>query len=251
VAEGNPEIKSMKIYFLVPVYNEALNIARLSENLLHCLPAHKKHYVFVDDGSTDNTVELIQASLLNLPFTVITKAQNAGPGDSFNMGFEWILSHSKDTSDLIVTVEGDNTSDLTILPDMVAISRLGYELVLASVYTQGGGFDKTSFFRKVISSIANMLFRFHFGIKVLTLSSFFRIYHVGLIRRIKEHFGTIIQEKGFISMLEVLVKAIRLDTRIIEVPMKLYSARRVGKSKMKIFRTTISYIRFLLKKKYV
>ena len=54
-------------------------------------------------------------------------------------------------NDKVVTVEGDNTSDLEILPVMLANSKMGFGLVLASVYAQGGGFDKTSAFRKIIS----------------------------------------------------------------------------------------------------
>ena len=36
-------------------------------------------------------------------------------------------------------------------------------------------------------------------------------------------------------MLEILLKSIKLNARIIEVPMILKSDKRVGKSKMKIF----------------
>jgi len=59
----------------------------------------------------------------------------------------------------------------------------------------------------------------------------------------------IVAEKGFVSMVEVLLKAIRLNSSIIEIPMRLHSTRRKGKSKMKTLKTAVSYIRFLLRKK--
>ena len=125
-----------------------------------------------------------------------------------------------------------------------------YDLVLASVYAQGGGFSKTSIFRKLISFIANQLLRFIFGIKILTLSSFYRVYTVSIIKSIKSHYGKIITENGFICMLEILIKSIRIGTKIIEVPMILNSDKRIGKSKMKIIKTSIRYIHFLLTKRF-
>ena len=46
-------------------------------------------------------------------------------------------------------------------------------------------------------------------------------------------------------MVEILIKAIKLEAKIIEVPMLLNSENRKGKSKMKIFKTILSYLRFL------
>jgi glycosyltransferase involved in cell wall biosynthesis len=240
---------SIMIYFLIPVFNEAQNVETLFCDLQNVCQEDEKFYVFVDDCSKDNTVETIKHFFKNTTFKIILKDKNYGPGDSFNLGFEWILLQYKNDDDLIVTMEGDNTSDLKILHKMISICRLGYDLVLASVYSQGGGFDKTSFFRKIISFFANMTFRLFFNIKILTLSSFYRVYQVSLLKRIKNMFTVIIDEKGFISMLEILIKAIKVQAKIIEVPMKLMSANRKGKSGMKIFKNTISYLRFLFLKK--
>jgi hypothetical protein len=159
---------------------------------------------------------------------------------------EWILSHSyQHDKDLIITLEGDNTSDLGILDTMLMLSLAGYSLVLASVYAQGGGFKDTTFFRKVVSFVANQVLRFAFDIKTLTLSSFYRIYHLEIIARIKKKHTVIIESPGFICMIEILLKAIRADAKIIEVPMTLTSSVRKGKSKMKILKTSWAYIKFL------
>lgn len=237
------------IYFLIPVFNEVDNMPLLAENLTSCLPGEERHFVFVDDCSTDGTVDAIKKLFNKFPLQVITKQANGGPGDSFNKGFEWILSNSKSDSDIIVTLEGDNTSDIGILFTMITLSRLNYNLVLASVYAQGGGFDKTSFFRKIASLVANLMVRFVFNIQVLTLSSFYRVYHVSLLRKIKSENGIIIKESGFISMVEVLIKAIRAKASIIEVPMLLDSSKRKGKSKMKTMQNMVRYLQFLIKSK--
>jgi len=218
----------------------------LASNILNSIPEYDKYYVFVDDCSTDNSVELIKELFNKHSYHIITKDENKGPGDSFNKGFNYIIDHSKSDDDIIVTMEADNTSDINILQKLISINQLGYELVLASVYAQGGGFEETSLFRKIISNLANLILRYFYNIKVQTLSSFYRVYDIKLLKRIKTKYGNIINENGFISMVELLIKSIKSDATIIEVPMKLYSKKRAGKSKMKVFKTMISYIRFLL-----
>ncbi len=237
----------MSLYFLIPVYNESANLDQLAENLLRSVPEEKKFYLFVDDASTDDTVSKIETLFQSRPFHVITKDRNQGPGDSFNLGFEWILKESDNEADIIITMEADNTSDISLLPKMVSISALDYDLVLASVYAQGGGFEKSSFMRKFISFSANIFLRFVFNIKIQTLSSFYRVYRLSLIKRIKQNYNTIISEKGFVCMFEILLKAVRLNAGIIEIPMVLKSLNRKDRSKMKIFSTIAQYIRFILK----
>ncbi len=239
------------IYFLIPVYNEEENIDRLAKDLLGILPQENKFYVFVNDCSTDNTVQAIQEHFPAQQLNLVRNPNNSGPGYSFNAGFEWILKHSQSADDLIITLEGDNTSDIGILSLMFSLAKdWNYDLVLASVYAQGGGFTQTSFLRKIISLIANQIFRSIYGIKVLTLTSFYRVYRISLICKIKQKYSVLIKESGFICKLELLVKSIHVGARIIEVPMTLKTERRAGKSKMKIVSTGWSYLKFLLRKDF-
>ena len=122
------------IYFLVPVYNESANLYELAKNLTSALPNEEKYFVFVDDKSTDDTVEVITHHFISERLEIIEKTKNGGPGDSFNLGMNWIIENSTNPKDLVVTVEGDNTSDVGILNNMIVNANLGYDLVLASVY---------------------------------------------------------------------------------------------------------------------
>ncbi|HQQ93909.1 MAG TPA: glycosyltransferase [Bacteroidia bacterium] len=236
------------IYFVIPVYNEKDNILNLKKELLSALQGEDKFYVFSDDGSKDGSPELLKHEFANERFVVLGDGLNRGPGAAFNLAFEWVMAHSKDDGDRVVSVEADCTSDLGILPQMLSLSRMGYELVLASVYAQSGGFEHTNWMRRFISALANITMRFAFNIRVLTLSSFYRVYSVGLLRKIRTRYPALIAEPGFICMLEILVKAIRVDARIIEVPTTLRSSKRIGKSKMKTVSTAFQYLKFLFRK---
>jgi glycosyltransferase involved in cell wall biosynthesis len=237
------------LYFLIPVFNEEGNLLKLHDSLTSLKTEQERFFVFSDDGSSDNSVKLLHELFKNEKFAVLGDGSNHGPGMAFNTGFEWILTHSANASDKVITIEADNTSDLDILNKMLKISDLEFDLVLASVYAQGGGFDKTSFIRKLVSSVAGIIMRYFFDIKVLTISSFYRVYKISVIRNIKEKYNHIIEEKGFISAVEVLIKAIKVKASIIEVPMVLYSKKRKGKSKMKVLKTSLDYFKFLLKSK--
>lgn len=237
------------IYIVIPIFNEEKNINNLSKEIKSLNVKDSIFLVFYDDGSKDNSIVEINKCFSEFDFTILGDGNNYGPGNAFNEAFNWICENSIDKNDKVVTIEADCTSDLSILNDMLVINKLGYNLVLASVYAQGGGFDSTNFFRKIISSLANLMFRFLFNVKVLTISSFYRVYDVKLLKKIKRENSVIIKEKGFICMLEILLKSIKADAKMIEVPMTLNSKKRIGKSNMKIFKTTLEYLFYLLKTK--
>jgi dolichol-phosphate mannosyltransferase len=239
------------IYFLIPVFNEEMNIANLHQELSSLTLQGDFFFVFSDDGSRDQTVDKIKELFRQKPYILLGDGINRGPGAAFNKGFEWILSRPSAPDDVVITMEADCTSDLSILPIMIELHKHGFDLILASVYAQGGGFDQTSFVRKFISAVANFIYRFLFDIKVLTLSSFYRVYTISLLRKIqKKYDGNIIEEDGFVSMLEILTKAIWCEAKIIEVPMQLKSHKRQGQSKMKIVKTTLHYFRYLFRSKF-
>lgn len=235
------------IFFLIPVFNEEKNIPNLYRELADFSLPEEAFFVFSDDGSTDQSKSIIKDLFKNNLFIILGDGINRGPGAAFNTGFEWILKESKSDSDCVVTLEADCTSDLSILPVMLMLNKMKYDLVLASVYAQGGGFEQTSFYRKFTSACANFLFRFLFNVQVLTLSSFYRVYSLSILQTIKKASPALIAETGFICMLEILVKCIKQGAEVIEVPMRLHSSKRQGQSKMKVFKTTLQYFRFLLK----
>jgi dolichol-phosphate mannosyltransferase len=237
------------IFFLIPVFNEEKNIPNVYQELSALSLNEEAYFVFSDDGSTDQSNRIITSLFKAKSFVILGDGVNRGPGGAFNTGFEWILQQSKSPSDCIVTLEADCTSDLSILPVMLMLNKMNYDLVLASVYAQGGGFDQTSFYRKFTSAVANFLFRFLFNVQVLTLSSFYRVYSIAILQKIKRTQPKLINETGFICMLEILIKVIKEGAKVIEVPMQLHSSKRQGQSKMKVFKTTLQYFKFLLNNK--
>jgi dolichol-phosphate mannosyltransferase len=85
-----------------------------------------------------------------------------------------------------------------------------------------------------------------FPIGVKTYSSFYRAYRAEVLNAAHEAYeGKLIEEDGFVCMVEVLVKLDRLSLRITEVPMLLKTNMRQGNSKMKVLRTIRGYLSFI------
>ena len=234
------------IHAVVPVLNEEPNIAGLVLRLKEALqPTGAYRVLFVDDGSTDGTVGVLKG--LGPGIDIVSHPRNLGPGAAFRTGFTEVLK-TMGPDDLVVTLEGDGTSDLAILPRM--FSRIRHEdddIVLASCYLFGGGIKGTSLHRVGLSHIANGLVKKTLGLSGLaTLSSFFRIYQGRALLRLREAKGeTLFESNGFESQIEILHLAAKLGLSISEVPMVLDGSRRLGKSKMKVLRTSLAYLRLI------
>ncbi len=241
--------KRTQLLFLVLAYNEEQNVGRLLESVCALdLRGYESSLLLVNDGSTDRTKETVLSFASRLPVFVHDHPKNLGVGQGFRTGFTAALARLDD-ADVIVTIEADNTSDLSILPAMLKQLESGSDASLASCYAPGGSVKGTTFSRVVLSKVANGIIRIFCGVsEVHTYSSFYRAYRVGALRRVMAHYGDrFIEEPGFVCMVEVVAKLHRQKLRLTEVPMVLDGAQRKGASKMKVFRTIRGYLTFSLR----
>lgn len=238
-----------KAYFVIPAYNEAENIKFLFNNIQRFMLFFEQpyHVILINDGSTDDTVSEVEKFKDNMPITLRSFEKNIGPGKAFLTGFETALAMAQD-DDMVVTIEADNTSDLCPLYKMFEQCRRGYDLVLASVYGEGKVVG-APLHRKILSRCANIMMQVVFRLsKVNTFTSFFRVYKVSMLRDAHGLYrDRLIEESGFICMLELLVKLHSLKYEITQVPMLLDSKIRAGKSKMKSFKNIKDTLRFTFK----
>ena len=76
----------MDLSIIIPIYNGALLVDRCLDNIFSQSTQFSYEVIIVDDGSTDNTVELIKAR--KEPNIVLYQQQNAGPAVARNKGVE-------------------------------------------------------------------------------------------------------------------------------------------------------------------
>ena len=246
--EAAPGVDAPRLYVLVPVLDEAPNIPRLLANLSRLATSVRGEMecraVFVDDGSTDGTAQRIREAAGSLPVEVLRHDTNLGPGRAFATGFRH-LAPILGAADWVATMEGDNTSKVDTLLQLLVRRREGFEVVLASPYMYGGGLSHTSLLRILLSHGANSLIKELLGIRgILTMSSFFRLYGAAVLKRLQARYGDgILETPGFECMVELLAKLIQAGATISEVAMPLDGSQRLGKSKMRVVRTIRGYLR--------
>lgn len=81
----------MDLSIIIPVYNASLLINRCLDSISHQITQYTYEVILVDDGSTDNSVEIINAR--DEDNIILYQQQNAGPSVARNKGVE--LAHGK------------------------------------------------------------------------------------------------------------------------------------------------------------
>ena len=237
-------------HFVILAYNEEQNLPRLFTSLQAVATSLGSPYsvVLVNDGSTDGTVAVAEEFQTRMPIHIEHHSPNLGVAQGFRTGFRSALSMAND-GDIIFTLEADNTGDLVLLSEMMKKIHAGADVVLASCYAPGGALRGLSFERKVMSRGINLVMKMLFPIKHChTYSSFYRAYRSDVLREAVSRYGDgFIETNGFTVAAEILFKLRRLGVKMDEIPMVLQYDERKGKSKMKVWRTIMDYISFLVR----
>ena len=241
------------IYILVPVYNEKENLEFLFSSTSDVLRENAMEefgFIFVNDGSTDGSLELLEQFASENPnVTILSHSPNAGVKRTFLDGFAEFLKIGHD-GDILVTKEADNTSDNAVLIRMIeAVKPGGADVALASCYAEGGGVEITTFYRKFLSACANTLVKTRFRLWGLhTFSSFYRSFSYRCLADAFEKYNEdIMTVEGFSCVVEMLVKLHRSGAEIVEIPMFLRCSARKGESKMPVIKTILGYFRLCIK----
>ncbi len=234
-------------YILTCAYNEEKNVYE-QINSLRCEFKDKNYkIIFVNDGSTDNTKEIVN-SLKSDDLILLNHNKNLGLGCAIKTGLQHICSFAEE-NDVVITMDADNTHDVKIIRLMIEKINCGYDIVIASRYANGAIQIGVSILRRMLSFFANKFFKIIFNIpNVKDYTSGYRAYSYIVIKKLydkKEEKP--IEEKNFVIQLELLVKMITFNPKIVEVPIFLRYDKKYGKSKLKIVKTALSYIKFIVK----
>ena len=101
-----------KLGIVVPAYNEA----KLISETLESMPQSADRIYVVDDGSTDNTRQIIQG-FNGERFCMLSNGHNRGVGAAIATGYKKAL---EENIDIVVVMAGDNQMDAKHLPELLA-----------------------------------------------------------------------------------------------------------------------------------
>ena len=117
----------MQLSLVIPLFNEAESLPELTAWIKRVMDAHQFSYevVYVDDGSTDNSWEVIQQLKRdNANITALRFRRNYGKSAGLNCGF------AKAQGDVVITMDADLQDSPEEIPELYRmITEDGFDLV--------------------------------------------------------------------------------------------------------------------------
>lgn len=209
------------VCIVVPVYNEAASLPQLVERLGTVMGDLQNEYefslIFVDDGSTDGTVELLhQISAREPRLGTVRLRRNYGQTAALQTGFD----HA--SGDIVVSMDADLQHFPEDIPLLLAKLQEGYDVVCGWRHDRQEGI-----LRRWPSAAANWILRKTVKLDIHDIGTTFRAYR----REILQDFRLLGENHRFVP-----VFARQAGARIAEVRIQNVE-RTLGQSNYGLSRT--------------
>lgn len=199
--------------FVIPVYNEEESIEPFYAELTRSAKLISKSYeiIFIDDGSSDNSLEIIKKfSTKDNAVKIYSFRRNLGKAEALNLGFK------KAKGDYVVTLDADLQDKPTEVHKLISKAEAGVEVV-SGWRKDRKDKSKMKIISKLFNYIMNKLFDlslhdYNCGLKLYTREAAKSMHLYGGLHRF---IPLLAYEKGFV-----------VDEVAIE-----HAPRKFGKSK--------------------
>jgi Glycosyltransferases involved in cell wall biogenesis len=230
------------ISVIIPLFNERDNVIHYDRDLFPIIEdiVKKFHemveFIFVDDGSRDDTVEKIQEIARARPNVRLAQHEtNKGMGNAIKTG----LSLCQGT--LVITMDADLTFRPVDVEKLLAkYNEQPADCISGSPYLEQGLMEEVTPFRLLMSKSVNFLYRLLLGSKITCVSPIFRLYKRDVLRELN------ITSNNFEINAEILSKLLINKKTVIEVPVPLLK-RKYGVSKINVRKEVTNYILLMCK----
>ncbi|HEY9500110.1 MAG TPA: glycosyltransferase family 2 protein, partial [Pyrinomonadaceae bacterium] len=114
----------MLLSLVIPVFNEAQTVYVLISRIREVLRGFDWQVLFVNDGSTDETLTIIHRMALNdNRIQVLSFSRNFGHQSAVTAGLDFA------DGDAVIVMDGDLQDPPELLPEMVRLFEQGYDVV--------------------------------------------------------------------------------------------------------------------------
>lgn len=229
----------MKIFCLIPAYNEKGNIEALTEKLVSEFIKQKTKYAILfviqgDDGSRE-ILDKLKRKNKNIKYLFFKKP--LGIGNAYKVGFQSI----DPTCTHVFTLDADLNHNPKYFPQFVSTAiKTKADVVIGSRYMSGGKFLDTRMWKRVISLLMNKFITTILSIPVHDISSGFRLIKINVITKVLPK----LRERNYPAYMEFIMYSHKAHFKLREISI-VYTPRSWGKSKMNSVNTLRDYLLFL------
>jgi dolichol-phosphate mannosyltransferase len=208
-------IRHYDLFIILPAFNKAVEIEECVIRLRKVLSPLGFSYmlIIVDDGSRDNTVDIIKSSHTFNNTILVTHRKNLGKGAAVRTGFNSVFGNPKYVAYL--------DADLDLNPITLPTLFLNLENDLCEVAI-GSKLHKDSIvlypvFRKILSAIFAQITRVTLGVSVKDSQTGMKVFRWDLLSDYLRSF----KSNGYLFDLELLNIVQKRGFRIMEGPIEL------------------------------
>ena len=222
----------MSLSIIIPVYNEGKNLEKTVNNLRKIKKNIKKfNLIFIDDFSTDNTLNILNKLSKKYSFIKIHKNKKKGLGSAIEEGikrsnFNYVAVFMADSSDSI--------NDLNRYYKTISTKK--YDAILGSRFIKDSKIKDYPFFKYFLNRIFNNFVKLIFFSDYNDFTNAFKIYKKSVLKELLP-----IVSENFNVFLEIPLKIISRKYTYKIIPIS-WQNRRVGKSNFKIKELSSMYI---------
>ncbi|MGN0313565.1 MAG: glycosyltransferase family 2 protein [Fusicatenibacter sp.] len=167
-----------KLYIIAPAYNEAENIEKLVDDWYPVIAKHhgdgQSRLVIVNDGSKDNTYELICSCAKTRPLLQPLTKTNGGHGSALLYGYRYAIDHQ---ADYIFQTDSDGQTNPAEFGQFWDC-RKEYDAVIGARPDRQDGKA-----RKFVEDVLIFLLRIIFGVKLPDSNAPFRLMKRELLEK--------------------------------------------------------------------
>jgi dolichol-phosphate mannosyltransferase len=226
-----------RVYIGLPAYNEEIALPRLLKRIELMVASSQEAITVVlyNDGSTDSTGPIARRWQGPLSLVLLDCPQNKGLG----AGLRALVGHAiatADDDDVLVIMDCDDTHDPIQVSEMLRAMVEGVDVVIGSRFSRGAYVQGVPLLRRIISIGATVLFKLILPVRdVWDYTCGYRSYRVAALKKASAFYGArLIEESGFASTVELLLKLNALNIRMVETPLILRYNQKCTESSMNV-----------------
>ena len=171
----------MKVLIIIPAYNEEKNILN-TVNMVKSYKKIKLDYVVINDGSKDNTEEILNKNNINH----VTLVNNSGIGAAVQTGY---IYAAKNNYDIAIQFDGDGQHDINYVDRLIdAIEKEGYNMAIGSRFVGNESEFKSSSTRRLGIKILSFILKLITGKRIKDMTSGYRAVDKNIIQLFSKNY---------------------------------------------------------------